>query len=126
MFESTGSVVRVGMLADTWHPDASGFLFGGQLARSWLRRAVDGFARREPGGFIDCIEAHARAWLAAHPNLPAALCIALRAALRDVITDAQRAHMPQSPPGPIGDILDASARFNHDNKRPPPTPHLRI
>lgn len=113
------------VLVDTWQPVA-GFLFDGLPARACLRRAVEVLAGREPGGFIDCIEAHVRAWFAAHPSLPAVLCVAVRGALRDVITDVQRAHTPQSPPGPVGDIVAASARLNHDNERPPPSPHLRI
>jgi hypothetical protein len=114
------------VLASTWQPDAGRFLLGGQLARSWLRRAVEVIAGREPGGFVDCVEVHLRAWFAAHPALPAALCVAVRGALRDVITDVQRAHTSQSPPDLLGDILDPSTRLNHDNERPPPSPHLRI
>lgn len=75
---------------------------GGQLARAWLRRAVDVFAIREPGGIADCIEAHLRSWLAARPTLPVALCVAVRGVLRDVITDVQRAHTPQSPADLVG------------------------
>jgi hypothetical protein len=114
------------VLADTWQPDTECFLLGGQLARAWLRRAVAALAAREPVGIIDCIEAHLRTWLAARPALPVALCVAVRGALRDVITEVQRAHTPQSPPDPVGDMLAASTRLNHDNERPPPSPHLRI
>jgi hypothetical protein len=28
--------------------------------------------------------------------------------------------------GAHGDIVEASARLNHDNEHPPPSPHLRI
>jgi hypothetical protein len=114
------------VLADTWQPDDGAFLCGGQLARAWLRRAIEVFATREPGGIVDCIEAHLRSWLAARPTLPVALCVAVRGVLRDVITDVQRAHTPQSPADLVGDILGASTQSNHDNQRPPPTPHLRI
>jgi hypothetical protein len=114
------------VLADTWQPDLGAFVFDGQLARAWLRRAVEVFASREAVGFVDCIEAHLRTWLAARPTLPTALCVAVRGALRDVITDVQRAHTSQSPPDLLGDILDPSTRLNHDNERPPPSPHLRI
>lgn len=114
------------VLAETWQPDTARFLLDGQLARAWLRRAVAVFVTREPVGIVDCIEAHLRAWLAAHPSLPVALCVAVRGALRDVITEVQRAHTPQSPSDLVGDILAASTRLNHDNERPPPPPHLRI
>ncbi len=100
------------VLADTWQPDEGAFLCSGQLAQS--------------GGIVDCIEAHLRSWLAARPTLPVALCVAVRGVLRDVITEVQRGHTPQSPADLVGDILDASTRSNHDNERPPPTPHLRI
>jgi hypothetical protein len=114
------------VLADTWQPDTGRFLLDGQLARSWLHRAVELFAARTSVAFIDCIEVHLRAWLAAHPTLPDALCVAVRGALRDVITDVQRDQRPQSPLDLVGDILHASTRLNHDNQRPPPPPHLRI
>jgi hypothetical protein len=114
------------VLADTWQPDTRRFLLDGQLARAWLRRAVEIFAAREPGGFVDCIEAHLRTWLTARPTLSTPLCAAVRGALRDVITDVQRAHRSQSRPGFLGDILEPSTRLNHDNERPPPSPHLRI
>jgi hypothetical protein len=45
----------------------------------------------------DCIEAPVRAWLAARPNLPQALCEAVRGILRDVITDLHRPATPHSP-----------------------------
>jgi hypothetical protein len=114
------------ILADTYLPGAGAFVMGGQLARLWLRRAVDTIFATTPLGATDVIEAHLRSWLAAHPTIPQPLCDAVRRVLRDVITEVQRAHTPQSPADLVGDILDASARSNHDNKRPPPTPHLRI
>ena len=111
------------VLADTWQPNTNKFLLDGQLARAWLRVAVAAFAAREAIEFVDCIEMHVRAWFAAHPSLPAALCVAVRAALREVITDVQKS---QSRPDLVGDTLTASTRLNNDNERPPPSPHLRI
>ena len=115
----------LGALED-WPSARLGESFVSGLLEALPGLAEHGCSYREPGGFIDCIEAHLRAWFAAHPALPAALRVAVRGALRDVITDVQRAHTPQSPPGPVGDIVAASARLNHDNERPPPSPHLRI
>lgn len=114
------------VLADTWQPDVGQFLLDGQLARAWLRLAVAAFAAREPIAFLDCIELHLRTWLAAHPTLSIALCVAVREALRDAITEVQQAQPTQPPADLVGDILDASTRLNHDNERPPPSPHLRI
>ena len=114
------------VLADTWLPDTGEFVAGGQLARFWLRRAVDAMFCRAPPGAVDLIETHVRSWLAARPNIPQPLCEAVRGLLRDVITDIHQAANPHTAAGLVGVILPASTRPTHDNKRPPPSPHLRI
>ena len=77
------------VLADTWIPATSAFVADGQLARSWLRRAVVVFFLREPLRAVDCIEAYVRSWLAAQAQIPQPLCDAVRGVLGDVITDVQ-------------------------------------
>jgi hypothetical protein len=114
------------VLADTWQPDTGRFLHDGQLARVWIRRAVVLFQAREPVVAADRIEAQVRSWEAARPNIPRALCDAVRRVLRDVITDVQPAASPQSPAVPLAAMLRPSTRTTHDNERPPPSPHLRI
>ena len=61
------------MLAQIWLPDARGFVFDGQLARSWLRRAIAVIHARELVAAVDCIELHVRSWEASRPGTPAAL-----------------------------------------------------
>jgi hypothetical protein len=73
------------VLADTWLPDAAEFLAGGQLARLWLRRAVDAIFSIAPIGAIDLIEAHVRSWLAGRPTIPQPTCVAVCGVLRDLI-----------------------------------------
>jgi hypothetical protein len=114
------------LLADTWQPNTGGFVHDGQLARIWLRRAMTDLATREPLAVTDRIEALLRAWLATRPSAPPALCDAVRAVLRGVITDVQRAASPQSPADFVGGILAQSTRPTHELTRPPPPPHLRI
>lgn len=111
---------------DTWSADTDDFAMSGQLARSWLRRAVDTIFTATPLGAIDVIEAHVRSWLAARPKIPQELCDAVRGVLRDVITEVQAAHNHNPPPDPLGVILRPTTRSKHDNERPPPPPHLRI
>jgi hypothetical protein len=114
------------VLADTWLPGSGEFLAGGQLARLWLRRAVDAIFAITPIGAIDVIEAHVRSWLAAHPTIPQPLCDAVRGVLRELIANVQAAHNHNPLPAPVGVILQQSTRTSRDNERPPPTPHLRI
>ena len=114
------------VLADTWLPDTGEFVAGGQLARIWLRRAVDAIFLRAPLGTLDFIETHVRSWLAGRPNIPQPLCEAVRGVLRDVIADVHQATKPNPPPSLVGVILPSSTRTTHDNERPPPPPHLRI
>ncbi len=114
------------LLAETWQPDTGDFIFEGQLARIVIRRAIVDLQRREPVAAADRIEVHLRAWLAAHPKLPQPLCDAVRAVLRDVITNIRADANGQSPGNLVGVILEASTRSTHDNERPPPSPHLRI
>jgi hypothetical protein len=106
--------------------DTSGFVHDGQLARVWLRRAITVFQDREPVAAMDAIEAHVRAWEAARTDVPHRLCKAVRGALREVITEVHRSTTPQSPAALVGAMLAPSTRIIHDNKRPPPSPHLRI
>lgn len=114
------------VLADTWLPDAGEFVADGQLARSWLRRAVDAIFVRAPLGAVDFIETHVRSWIAGRPNIPQPLCEAVRGVLRDVIADVHHATPPHTAADLVGVILPASTRPTHDNERPPPSPHLRI
>ena len=114
------------VLADTWLPDAGRFVHDGQLARIWIRRAVEHLHAREPVAATDCIEAHVRSWLATRPNIPRALCDAVRGVLRDVVTDLHPPTNPHDPAVLVGVMLAPSTRTTHDNQRPPPSPHLRI
>jgi hypothetical protein len=114
------------VLAETWLPDTRGFVFDGQLARSWLRHAIAVIHAREPVAAADCIELHVRSWEASRPGAPAALCEAVRGVLRAVITEVRLAAEPQSPAAVVAATLRSSTRSTHDNKRPPPSPHLRI
>jgi hypothetical protein len=114
------------VLADTWLPGTGEFVADGQLARSWLRHAVDAIFRCVPLGAVDFIETHVRSWLVARPNYPQSLCEAVRGVLRDVITDVRRAANPHTVADLVGVILPSSTRPTHDNERPPPSPHLRI
>jgi hypothetical protein len=113
------------VLADTWIPATSTFVADGQLARSWLRRAVAVFFLREPLRAVDCIEAHVRSWLAAQ-QIPQPLCDAARGVLRDVITNVQGVATTQTLGDLVGAMLGPSTRSPHDNERPSPSPHLRI
>ena len=114
------------VLAQTWLPDTRGFVFDGQLARSWLRRAIAVIHAREPTAAADCIELHVRSWEASRSGTPAPLCEAVRGVLRAVITEVRLAAEPQSPAAVVDATLRSSTRSTHDNKRPPPSPHLRI
>ena len=114
------------VLADTWLPDTGAFVAGAELARAWLRHAVDTIFVRDPVGAVDFIEAHVRSWIAARSNIPQQLCEAIRGVLRDVITNIRGVPRHQSPGNLVGVMLASSTRSNHDNKRPPPSPHLRI
>jgi transposase InsO family protein len=116
------------LLADTWLPHTGGFVYDGQLARIWIRRAIAAIREpeREPIAAADCIEVHVRSWQAARPNVPAALCEAVRGVLRELITEVRRAADAQSPAALLGGILASSTRTTHDNERPPSSPHLRI
>lgn len=114
------------VLADTWLPDSGEFVAGAQLARLWLRHAVDAIFATTPIGAIDVIEAHVRSWLAGHPTIPQPLCDAVRGVLRDLITNVQAAHNHNPRTDPVGVILQQATRTTHDNERPPPPPHLRI
>ena len=114
------------VLAQTWLPDIRGFVFDGQLARSWLRRAIAVIHAREPGAAADRIELHVRSWEVSRPHTSAALCEAVRGVLQAVITEVHLAAEPQSPAAVVGATLRSSTRSIHDNKRPPPSPHLRI
>ena len=114
------------VLAQTWLPDSRSFVFDGQLARSWLRRAIAVIHAREPGAAADRIELHVRSWEISRPQTPAALCEAVRGVLQTVITEVRLAAEPQSPAAVVGATLRSSTRHTHDNKRPPPSPHLRI
>jgi hypothetical protein len=79
------------LLAETWLADAGGFVHDGQLARSWLRRAITVIRAREPSAAADRIEVHVRSWEAARPNAPAPLLDAVRGVLRAVITEVHGA-----------------------------------
>jgi hypothetical protein len=114
------------VLADTWIPDLGQFVADGQLARSWIRRAVAALFAREPIGALDFIEAQVRSWAAARPSRPQALCDAVRGVLRSVIADLHQPTNLDLPPVLVGAILSSSASSAHDNKRPPPSPHLRF
>jgi hypothetical protein len=114
------------VLAETWQPDTGRFVHDGQLARIWIRRAVDLIRAREPVAAADCIEAHVRSWLATRPNIPRALCDAVRGVLRDVIANLHPPANPHDPADVVGVILSPSTRPTHDNQRPSPSPHLRI
>jgi hypothetical protein len=114
------------VLAQTWLPDTRSFVFDGQLARSWLRRAIAVIHAREPVAAVDCIELLVRSWEASRPGTPAALCEAVRGVLRAVITEVRLVVEPQSPAAVVGATLRSSTRSPYDNKRPPPSPHLRI
>ncbi len=114
------------LLAETWLRDTGGFVHDGQLARVWLHRAITVIHAREPIAAADCIEVHVRSWEAVRPDAPRALCEAVRGVLRAVITEVHHAARPQSPTTLVGAIFPPSTRTTHDNKRPPPSPHLRI
>lgn len=114
------------VLADTWLPDTRSFVHDGQLARVWLRRALELIHAREPIAAADCIELHVRRWEASRPAAPAPLCQAVRRVLQALITDVHGAAKPQSPTAVVGDTFASSTRSTHDIKRPPPSPHLRI
>ena len=114
------------LLAETWLVDTGGFVHDGELARSWLRRAVAVIRARESIAAADCIEAHVRSWETTRPNAPAALLDAIRGVLRAVITEVHGAAQAQSLAALVGATLRPSTRTNHDNERPPPSPHLRI
>lgn len=114
------------LLAETWLAGTGGFVHDGQLARSWIRRAITVIHTREPIATADCIEVHLRSWEAARPNAPAALFQAVRGVLQSVITEVHGAVQAQSPAALVGATLGASTRTTHDNERPPPSPHLRI
>ncbi|HUQ81772.1 MAG TPA: hypothetical protein VM076_11560 [Gemmatimonadaceae bacterium] len=114
------------LLADTWQPDDGTFVFDGQLARISIRHALGLIHAREPIVAADCIEAHVRSWEATRPNIPRALCDAVRGVLRDVITNLHPEANPHSPASLVGVMLEPSTRSTHDNARPPPSPHLRI
>lgn len=114
------------LLAETWQPDTGGFVHDGQLARVWLRRAVDLIHAREPVAAADRIEAYVRSWEATRPNTQRPLCAAVRGVLRHVITNIRRAANGHSPAALVGVMLEPSTRSTHDNERPPPSPHLRI
>jgi hypothetical protein len=116
------------LLAETWLPEQRRFRADADLARAWLRRAVADLHRQalHPDAAADSVEAHVRAWFAAHPTLDATVCDRVRRVLAQVITEVRgklvRPHSPLS----VGDILSSSARARPDNPRPPPPPHLRI
>jgi hypothetical protein len=114
------------VLADTWLPEAGRFVHDGQLARTWIRRAIGLLHLREPVAAADCLEAHVRSWLAARPSITPSLCEAVRGVLRDVITNLRPAATPHDPAALVGAILSPSTRNHDDNQRPPPSPHLRI
>jgi hypothetical protein len=114
------------VLVDTWLPGSGEFLAGGQLARLWLRRAVDVIFAVTPIGAVDVIESHVRSWLAAHVTIPQPLCDAVRGVLRDLIANVQAAHNHNPRPASVGVILQQATRTSRDNERPPPSPHLRI
>ncbi len=112
------------LLAETWQPDQRRFLADGGLAHGWLRCAVTDFYRHDPLGAPDAIEAHARAWQAAHPDLPATVCEAVRQALALVITEVRPTPDRPDSSASVGAIFRAAARRHPDNQRPPPPPHL--
>lgn len=114
------------LLAETWLRDTGGFVHDGQLARTWIRRAITVIYEREPIVADDCIEAHVRSWEAARPDTPISLFEAVRGVLRQVFTEVHRGARAHSPTNLVGAILSPSTRITHDNKRPPPSPHLRI
>lgn len=114
------------VLADTWLPGSGEFLAGGQLARLWLRCALDAIFTTSPITAIDVIEAHVRSWLAARPTIPQPFCDAVRGVLRDLIANVQAAHNHNPRTAAVGVILQQATRTTRDNERPPPTPHLRI
>jgi hypothetical protein len=114
------------LLAETWLAGSGGFVYDGQLARSWLRRAITVIHAREPITAADCIEVHVRSWEAARPSAPASLFEAVRGVLQAVITEVHGVAKAQSPAALLGATLGSSTRTTHDNERPPPSPHLRI
>lgn len=114
------------LLAETWLAGTGGFVYDGQLARSWLRRAITVIHRREPIATADCIEVHVRSWEAARSSAPAALFEAVRGVLQAVITEVHPAAQAQSPAAFVGATLGSPTPTTHVNKRPPPSPHLRI
>jgi hypothetical protein len=79
------------LLAETWLPGTGGFVYDGQVARSWLRYAIAVIYSREPIAAADCIAVHVRSWKAARPRAPAALFEAVGGALRAVITEVDGA-----------------------------------
>jgi hypothetical protein len=116
------------LLAETWLPQQRRFRADAALARSWLRRAVADLHHQAhyTDAAADTVEAHVRAWFAAHPALDATVCDRVRQVLAQVSTDvAGKLPCPHSPLS-VGDILPSSARARPDNPRPPPPPHLRI
>ncbi|MGI8478952.1 MAG: hypothetical protein ACR2M2_03705 [Gaiellaceae bacterium] len=114
------------LLAETWQPEHGTFVDDGRLARIWIRRAVDVIQAREPVAATDWIEAQVRTWESTKPNIPRTLCEVVRGVLRDVITNLRSPANPHSPAVLVGVMLSPSARTNHDNERPLPSPHLRI
>lgn len=64
----------IDLLADTWLPNTGGFVYSGQLARSWIGRALAAVHERELIAAASCIEVHVRSWQAARPDAPAGLC----------------------------------------------------
>lgn len=116
----------LGVLADTWRRDEQRFVYDGQLARIWMRRAIEDFYRSDPDGAADAIEAQLRAWLAANANLSAPLCAAVRGVLSLLITEVRANLTTAYSASPVGGILRAAARSHPDNQRPHPLPHLRI
>jgi hypothetical protein len=114
------------LLVESWRPAEHRFLADGAVARVWLRRAVDLFRQREPLIAADRIEAHVRAWEAARPEIPHSLCQAVRGVLRAVITNIGQPTSAHSPSILVGAMLSSSTRSTADNKRPSPSPHLRI
>lgn len=113
------------VLADTWLPDLGQFIADAQIARAWLRRAVEQILVREPISAVDFIEMHVRSWAAAR-SIPQPLCAAVRQVLRALITDVRAAENASRSTTLVGVILSPSAAPTNDNERPPPSPHLRI
>jgi hypothetical protein len=107
-------------------PDTRSFVYDGQLARAWIRRAIAVLRASEPIATADCIEVHIRAWEVARPNAPAALCEAVRGVLQAVITEVHDDAHTQSPIALVDATPRSPPRTTHDNERPPPSPHMRI